>query len=275
MWSNPPLPWYVYPPAAVLLLLLLYVLLLWFERANVWIPSRTMFATPDQEGLPYEEIIFESGGHRLVGWYIPAEEPVASLLFCHGNAGNISYRLDSLRQFRSICLNVFLFDYRGYGRSEGRVTEAGTYADAQAAWNWLCQRDPNQPRIIFGRSMGAAVAAELATRNSAQALIFESGFMSIPELGQERFPFLPVKLLGRIKYDSLSKIGSIHMPILVIHSLEDELVPIRHGRAIFAAAPEPKEFITIHGGHVEAHFLSEKSYLEALSRFIQEYVVPN
>jgi fermentation-respiration switch protein FrsA (DUF1100 family) len=251
----------------------LYGFLRWFERANVWRPSRAMVATPTDAGLPYEEVyVVTPDGVRIHGWYVPSTQPVAALLFCHGNGGNISWRNDSLRQFHSLGLSTFLFDYRGYGQSEGRLSEEGTYVDAQTAYTWLRQREPGLPLVLFGRSMGAAIAVDLATHVSADALIFESGFLSIRRIGEELFPWLPVRLFNTIHYDNLAKISQVTMPVLVIHSPDDDIVPYPHGQAIYEAANEPKAFFPLQGGHNEGHFITEKDYLAALDSFLAEYV---
>ncbi len=257
----------------VVTLVLLVLFFRWFERANVWAPSRTFYATPEVVNLEYEEVFFETDdGVRLHGWHIPCATPVASLLFCHGNGGNLSYRTESLRQFHSLNLSVFIFDYRGYGKSAGRLSEEGTYRDAQAAYEWLARREPNLPTIVFGRSLGAAIAVDLATKVPAGALICESGFTSVPDVGEELFPILPVRKLGTIQYDALSKIESVKMPILVIHSQGDELIPCHHGQKLFERAPEPKKFLMIQGGHNDGYVFSESRYLTEIQAFLTQYI---
>jgi hypothetical protein len=230
-------------------------------------------STPDEIGLEYQNVWFEAqDGVKLHGWFLPHENAKASLLFCHGNAGNIGWRLESLRQFHSLEINVFIFDYRGYGKSEGWLSEKGTYLDGQAAYDWLKQKTPDKPLILFGRSMGTAIATDIAVHNPAAALIFESGFTSITDMGKELFPFLPVSLINSIQYNSLSKIADIDMPILVIHSKEDDIVPFHQGKAIYEKAQQPKEFYTMNGTHNEGHFDSEEPYLKRLGQFIEGYV---
>jgi len=256
-----------------LILAALYLFFRWFERSNIWMPRRYFAATPDVVGLTYEDVSLQTAdGPRLHGWYLPHEEAAASLLFCHGNAGNVSHRTESLRQLHSLGLNILIFDYRGYGRSDGRPSEEGTYLDALAAYEWLQGRGPELPIILFGRSLGAAVAIDLAARGKGAALIAESGFTSVPELGQELFPILPVKWLVRTRYDSLAKMPQVKIPVLVIHSREDEIVPFHHGEALFEAAPGLKQFLEIHGGHNDGYILSEPEYLRGIQAFLDFYI---
>lgn len=256
------------------LCILIYLVLRWFERSNIWMPTRTFYGTPEVVDLPYEDVYFDTvDGVRLNGWYVPSEKPVAAMLFCHGNGGNISYRTESLRQFNQLRLNVFLFDYRGYGKSHGWLTEEGTYRDAMAAYQWLKKKDPDFPIILFGRSLGANIAATLATNVEAAALIYESGFNSIQDMGAELFPYLPIRWIAKYKYNGLQKIKNVKMPILVIHSPEDEIVPYNHGKKLFEAAPEPKRFMDISGSHNDGFIASEEAYLRGIHDFIEEMIV--
>ena len=211
-------------------------------------------ADPSSLGLEFEEIYFATAdGVQLNGWLVPAPGSFSTsrgtLLFFHGNAGNIGHRLDSIRLFTEMGLDVFIFDYRGYGRSSGRPSEQGTYEDGLAAWHWLTrERGVAQQRIVlFGRSLGGAVAVDLATRVEAAGLIMESSFTSVPDRGAELYPYLPVRLLSRFRYDNLEKIGRVNMPLLLVHSRDDEIIPFRHGRRLFVAAREPKGFLEITG----------------------------
>jgi len=248
--------------------ILLYIFFRWFERINVWMPTREWIATPEIVDLNYEDVFFDSAdGIRLHGWHIPCEAARAALLFCHGNGGNIGHRTESLRQLHSLGVHIFIFDYRGYGQSEGRLSEAGTYADALAAYEWLLAKHPEAPIILFGRSLGANIAADLALKAKAAALIFESGFTSVEEVGQETFPFLPIHLLHTIDYDALSKIPRIQSPILFIHSPDDEIIPFHHHQKLFDAATATKERLIIHGGHNDGFILSEAEYLRGISSF--------
>ncbi len=244
-----------------------------FQDRLLYMPSGDMLVTPAQAGLAFEDVDFiATDGIRLHGWYIPAQEARATLLFCHGNAGNISHRLESILIFHRLGLNVFIFDYRGYGKSSGRPDEQGTTLDAEAAWQWLEQEkrlDPAQ-LIIFGRSLGGAIAAELARTQPAGALILESSFTSYAAIGRAHYPWLPVGRIAKYRYATIEKVRSLAMPVLIVHSPEDEIVPFSHGRELFAACPEPKYFLEIGGGHNDGFLLSEHRYVEGLERFFRD-----
>ncbi|HTL59076.1 MAG TPA: alpha/beta hydrolase [Candidatus Limnocylindrales bacterium] len=233
----------------------LVVILRWFEHSQVFHPDRTLVATGAELGRPFEDFYTETDdGVRLNGWFFPAEtnSPRASLviLVCHGNAGNISHRLELCRVLLSAGVNVLVFDYRGYGRSRGRPSEEGTYRDAQAAYGWLQHRGFHANQIIaFGESLGGAVATELTLRQQLGGLILENTFTSIADIGAELYPWLPVRRLASIRYDTCSKLPRINVPVLVMHSRGDELIAFRHCEKNFSAAREPKLFCEIGGGH--------------------------
>jgi fermentation-respiration switch protein FrsA (DUF1100 family) len=215
---------------------------------------------------------------RLHAWYLPPLGPSApegeraALVFCHGNAGDIADRLDSIPDLHAAGLAVLLFDYRGYGQSEGKPTEAGTYADAIAAYDWLAnEADPRPDRIlVYGESLGGAVAIELAQRRRVDALVVESAFASLGRMGAELYPWLPARLLARGRYDNAAKIGALACPLLLIHSPDDEIVPFAHGRALFEAATEPKEFLTTAGGHNDGGFRLEEAWREQVIAFLRQ-----
>lgn len=232
-------------------------------------PGRDLVATPENIGLSYQDVeIVTEDDVKLHGWFIPSHDAKATLLFFHGNAGNISHRLESIDIFNRLGLNVFIIDYRGYGQSEGKITEKGTYRDAEAAWNYLKQTRGDLPIIIFGRSLGAAVAAWLASKHTPAALIVESGFTSVPSMAQRIYPFLPVRWLAHFKYDTKKYVKNISCPVMVAHSKEDEIIPYVEGREIFDAAPEPKQFLEMHGGHNDGFITSGTAYLDGLRSFI-------
>jgi fermentation-respiration switch protein FrsA (DUF1100 family) len=234
-------------------------------------------ATPADIGLPFETVrLTTTDGIRLHGWFIPAVTPRGTLLFSHGNAGNVSHRLDSVRLFHSLNLNVLIYDYRGYGESEGKPSEEGTYRDVQAAWNYLrghCSMAP-EAIIIFGRSLGAAVAADLASQVSAAGVILESAFTSIPDMAASLYPWMPVRLLVRFHYDNLAKIRRITSPLLVAHSREDEIIPYAQGVRLFAQASEPKQFLELHGGHSDGYQVSRKLYTTTMRQFLDDILPP-
>jgi uncharacterized protein len=241
----------------VLACLLIMLMLRWFEHAQVFHPDPVLTATGAELGRPFDDVQFKgSDGIGLNGWFFPAQtnSPRARLavLLCHGNAGNIGHRLDTCAALLATGANVLVFDYRGYGRSQGHPSEEGTYLDAQAAYQWLRQRGFAGTNIIaFGESLGGAVAAEVAAREPVGGLVLQSTFTSIPDIGAELFPWLPVRWLGKIRYDTHSKLPRLRIPVLVMHSRVDDLIPFRHGQRNFAAANEPKLFWEISGGHNE------------------------
>ncbi|MFN3476546.1 MAG: alpha/beta hydrolase [Candidatus Methylomirabilales bacterium] len=245
------------------------------EKRLIFYPERTIWTTPADRGLSYEDVFFHtSDGVRLNGWFVPGDRRGVALLWFHGNAGNIADRVENIALFHDrLGIHIFIFDYRGYGRSEGSVSEEGTYRDAEAALAYLRSRRDIDPAkiILFGRSLGAAVAVELAAKMPCAGLILESPFTSVKEMADLAFPFFPVGLFFRTKYDTLSKIKQIKIPVLVLHGDRDEIVPFSMGRRIFEAANEPKTFFTIKGaGHNDTYQRGGRAYLQALDRFIKE-----
>jgi len=230
----------------------------WFERRQVYHPSKTLGLKPADLNWPFDDISFGTAdGVRLNGWFFPCLGPSRwsnwTVLICHGNAGNVSHRLKWYSILLDLGLNVFAFDYRGYGRSEGTPSEAGTYHDADAALDWLRQnRRPPRQVIALGESLGGAIAAELAIREpSLGGIILQSTFTSVADLGVELFPWLPVRWLNTIKYDTVAKLPLIQPPMMVMHSRGDRLIRFRHAERNYAAARSPKLFWEISGDHNE------------------------
>jgi fermentation-respiration switch protein FrsA (DUF1100 family) len=248
-------------------------MLRWFEHSQVYHPDRVLTATGAELSRPFEDVFFKaSDGVALNGWFFPASTNShrrhLAVLVCHGNAGNISHRLDTCIALLSTGVSVLVFDYRGYGRSEGRPGEEGTYRDAQAAYAWLRQKGFAGKNIIaFGESLGGGVAAELAVREPIGGLVLQSTFTSIPDMGAELFPWLPVRWLATIHYDTRSKLPRLHVPVLVMHSPVDELVKLHHGKANFAAANEPKLFWELRGDHNNP-LADPKHFIAGLERFL-------
>jgi len=237
-------------------LVLLFVMFFrWFEHKNVYHPTRSFDARAEELGRPFEEVEFKTtDGLTLHGWFfpsnLPSNGPGAAILFCHGNGGNISHRLPVYQLLMETGASVFTFDYRGYGRSEGRPGEAGTYLDAEAALEWLLSRGfPTTNVVAFGESLGGGIASELATRQPIGGLALQSTFTSIPDVGAELFWWLPVRLLSSIDYDTHGKLPDIQAPVVVMHSREDRLVPFTHAEKNFAAASEPKWLVELGGDH--------------------------
>ncbi len=260
--------------------------------AGDWSPEdRALEADPTFEAAPegrlapqVESAHFEAeDGVALHGWlsrpmrasegvWEPAEVPGDQvLLFFHGNAGNITHRYEILVQLAQLPLSVFLIDYRGYGKSAGSPNEAGLYRDAEAAWNVLTERFGYRPDqiILYGESLGGGVASELATRKQAGGLILQSTFTSIPDMAGQLFPFAP-RMLVRTKMASLDKVAEVDMPVLVIHSPIDEVVPFEMGEELYQAAWEPKRFHKLPPiGHNEAYFAGGPPLLEAIGSFLE------
>jgi uncharacterized protein len=245
----------------------------WFEHRQIYVPSKKIQGNPADLRRPFEEVFFKAGdGVRLHGWFFPADaaSPRRDLvvLLLHGNAGNVSHRLPFYQAWLGLGVNVFAFDYRGYGRSEGKPHEAGTYLDAQAAHAWLRKRGFAATNIIaYGESLGGGVASELAVRETLGGLVLQSSFTSVPDLGAELFPWLPVRTLGRIRYDTRAKLPHIRVPVLVMHSRADSLIPFHHAERNFAAANEPKLLCEITGDHNDAAG-NPAEFAAALEKFL-------
>ena len=236
------------------------------------VPGRELEATPDQSGMEYEDVWLQTeDGVDIHGWFIQGETSRV-LLFFHGNAGNISHRLFSIRQFLNLGLSVFIIDYRGYGQSGGRVTEQGLYRDADAAWRYLTEERgiDGDEIVIFGRSLGGSVAANLAARFEPQALILESTFTSVPDAAQDIYPWLPARWLSRLRHATSEYVRDVQSPVLVVHSRDDEIIPYHHGEGVFDAANEPRTMLTLRGGHNEAIASDEANYLSGLRRFLTD-----
>lgn len=250
------------------------VLLFVLQSRLVYLPLRTITATPASLRLAYEDVTFEAGdGVKLSGWFVTAEQSRGVVLFCHGNAGNISHRLESIEIFHRLGLSVFIFDYRGYGESEGKPGENGTYLDAEASWRWLVENQGISPDsiIIFGRSLGGAIAAWLAKEHPPKALILESAFTSIRDMGADLYPWIPIRFISRFHYTTVVYLKEITSPVLVIHSPQDDIIPYSHGQRLFETANEPKEFFKISGSHNEGFLLTGKRYEKGLDSFISRY----
>jgi len=252
------------------------VLVDFFQSRLIYFPSRGYPYTPKDVGLPFESVSLQTAdGVRLSAWYVPSANAKRSVIFCHGNAGNISDRLVQAKLLVGLGHNVFLFDYRGYGDSEGHPTEQGTYLDAEAAWSFLTRTKAQPPEtvVLFGESLGGAVAIELASRHSPGALIVESTFTSFVDIAKLHYPLLPVGFLLRYRYDSLSKVPTLACPKLFIHSTDDQLVPIANARRLFAAAAPPKEFLETPGEHNTGGFTYSPEFTSQVGTFLTAALV--
>lgn len=227
-------------------------------------------------GLPLEDVSFRAAdGTELFGWYVESGATPAVLLWCHGNAGNIINRLDNLAWLHRLGLSVFLFDYRGYGRSRGAPSEEGLYQDALAAYAYLSQVRRLRPEriVLFGRSLGAAVAGEVASRKPAAGLILESSFPSIEALARAHYFGLPAHWLLHARFRLAERLRHISAPILVIHGDRDTIVPLEMGKQVFEAAKDPKSFYLVTGAdHNDLYQVGGRPYFERLKRFIEGVV---
>ncbi len=246
------------------------VVTLLFEEKLIYFPSNDFERSPGMLGITHEErALVASDGVSLHGWYLPAPRgraPVDTVLMCHGNSGNISHRLDrAVLMQKRLRVDLLLFDYRGFGRSEGSPSEEGTYRDALAAYRYLTDERRVAPEKLFllGESLGAAVALELAVRVPAAALVLEAPFASLAAMAKVVYPFLPASWV-RTRYDNLSKISRVRLPLLVVHGTRDDTVPFEQGEELFAAAPEPKRFLAVEGGgHADSYLTGGDRYWNA------------
>jgi hypothetical protein len=240
-------------------------------------PRQEVTYTPDELGLDFEDVVFQSAdGLKLNGWYVPANNSNLTILFCHGNGGNMMHCLDSINIFYNLRLNCFIFDYRGYGKSEGEPSEEGTYLDARAAYDWLVNVKKSSPNniIIFGRSIGGSIAAQLASKVAAKSLIIESTFTSYADMGKKFYPYMPVRWFAKFKYSTIDYIKDVHCPVMIIHSRSDELVPFEFGLELYESSNEPNEFVEINGSHNDGFLVSSERYKKAWLnwlKFLEEY----
>lgn len=246
--------------------------LFFMQSKFLYSPVREVSRTPGELGLDFEKAVFKtSDGLWLNGWHIPAENDQPTILFCHGNGGNMMHRLDSINIFYKMGLNCFIFDYRGYGTSQGRPSEEGTYLDAAAAYGWLTRQKNIAPDdiIIFGRSLGGSIAAQLAGRVKAKALIIESAFTSYVDIGKRFYPYMPVRWFARFSYRTIDYIRQVHCPVMIIQSRNDEVVPFEFGLELYEAANEPKQFVEILGDHNDGFLVSGEIYNKAWAGWLK------
>ena len=252
------------------------VFLLLFENKIIFHPSRYPegFWEPVSVGVPAQDIYFTSeDGIKLHGWFIPDPNAVATLLWFHGNAGNLSHRLNNIQRLAPLSLNIFIFDYRGYGRSEGEPNEQGIYKDSKAAYNTVVGLNTVtvDTLFLFGRSLGGICAVETALDHPARGLILESVFTSASDMSRQVFPLIPLGWAIRSKLDAIGKVPHLTLPKLFLHGTRDEVVPYDLGRKLFDSAVEPKTFYPIEGaGHNDTYILGGRDYFNALSLFITE-----
>jgi alpha-beta hydrolase superfamily lysophospholipase len=222
--------------------------------------------------IPFEDVYLETeNGVKLHGWFVPANNAKYTILFCHGNGGCLAHRVETIELFHNLGVNVFIFDYRGYGKSRGHITEKGLFNDADSAWNYLTnvKKLKREDIIVVGRSLGGALAAYLAEKYTPAGLILESAFISIPEAGHDFYPWLPVRTLCKYKFPTAEFLKKAKCPVLVIASPDDEIVKFRHGKQLAATAPALKEFVELSGTHDECYFECREKYTAALRNFMK------
>lgn len=246
----------------------------WFIENQVFFPDKTIEQTPAEIGLPFEDVWFNSSdGVGLHGWLVPVSPATHIFLFCHGNAGNISHRLDNIRLLRQMGIAVFIFDYRGYGRSQGRISEKGFYLDSEAAHQvarkWSEQHGAKL--VIFGRSLGGIAAVHLGANGAGDGLILESTFTNMGAMARAHYPLPFAERWLEDRLNAAGEIGRVKAPILFIHGDKDRVVPIRLGRKLHDAAPHPKEFYRIRGaGHNDTYLVGGKEYFKQIQTFLDK-----
>jgi len=243
----------------------------YLESVTVFHPSHELSATPSQRGLDFENVTLRTKDHYLInGWLMKHPRAASTMLYFHGNAGNIADRLDKISVFYNLGLNVFIIDYRGYGKSQGKPSEHGIYEDALAAYDYLAARpDIARDKIwAYGASLGGAVAVDLSTKRHLACLIIDSSFSSAADMGKTIYPLIPSFFL-QTKMDSSAKIKNITIPKLFFHSPEDRVVPIRLGRKLYEAAPSPKKFIETSGGHNDNHVVTQEIWIQGIREFLK------
>ena len=247
-----------------------------FHERLIFYPSTTMAGTPEALHLPYEDVrITMADGTSIHGWHIPAGEgPLLdrnfTMLLFHGNAGNISHRLNYIDIFNALGLHVLIIDYRGYGLSSGKPSVKGTEEDALAVWNWLIAVKGARAEniVLHGHSLGGGVAGWLAGQARPGGLILEGTFPSLADAGKAAYPFLPVKILLKDVYTTGKTLHGKDIPALFMHSPDDQVIPYALGRALYESYSGPKTFLELTGGHSDAFFLSGEHALSGVKNFL-------
>lgn len=242
-----------------------------YEKWGIYYPSKSITYTPKDIGLHYQDVFFKTSDDVVLNaWFIPAENRL-TVLFLHGNAGNLSNRVEIINLLNNLKVNVFIVDWRGYGKSKGTPHEQGLYQDALGAYNYLVKEKNIRPDsiVVYGKSLGAVVAVDLASKVEVKGLIFDSGFTCARDLVRRFYPYFPAQYFLKVKYDSLAKISKISCPKLIIHSEDDEIIPFKLGKRIFEAATLPKQFMQLKGGHNEAIFFDVDKFSSQLEAFLK------
>ncbi|AFY71143.1 alpha/beta hydrolase fold protein [Thalassoporum mexicanum PCC 7367] len=268
---------------ALRVIVLAYVglsVLLYFNQSRmVYFPREEQSDSPESLGLGYQQVeLVTEDEVKLSGWYIPANANDfmgrAVVLFCHGNGGNISNRLDYIAIFNRLGFSTLMVNYRGYGESDGKPSEEGTYMDMETAWKYLTEERliPPERILVYGESLGGGVASHIAKKYRPGGLILASTFTRLNDRAAELYPFIPIRLLSKFSYNNIDRLPEIDSPVLVIHSSDDRVIPFHHGQALYAAANEPKEFTEISGDHNAGFLDSAPTYTQAIDQFVREYM---
>lgn len=250
--------------------LLLYIL----QDKFIYLPGNEIFRTPKDEGMEYEDLDFYTkDGVFIHAWFIPNGNKDKVVLFCHGNAGSLSNRIDTIKMIYDLGFSVFIFDYRGYGISEGKTSEAGTSMDAEAALMYLLdeKKIPEERIIVWGRSLGGAIAAKLAGKRKIAACVLESSFTSIPDMAKWRFKIFPSRLLAKYSYSTIDYVKEIDAPLFIVHSEDDEIIPYWMGKQIFSESNKSKMFLKLKGDHNNTYFDSVDEYQAGLNEFFDKF----
>lgn len=246
------------------------VLFILLEQKSLYHPYKEIPETPKNLRINFEEINFKTtDGQLLNGWFVPAKAAKVTVLYCHGNAGNMYHRLRKVKFFYEMGVNFFIFDYRGYGKSAGKPTEKGLYKDAQAAYDYLVSRnDVDRNKIIvYGKSLGGPVAANLCLNRQVSALILEGSFASVVLRAQQLYPLLPMRFLITQKYDTMAKVKNLRIPKLIAHGRQDEVISFHHGETLYKSAAEPKQFLPFEGAHNDDVFVTSADFKVELEQF--------
>lgn len=247
-----------------------------FEGSFIYFPTKYPAGRWETSALgfePQDVWLTASDGVRVHGWFLASDSAGVTLLYFHGNGGNITDRIEKLALLQEMGADIFIVDYRGYGRSEGSPGERGLYRDADAAFNYLTKERsiPASSIVVYGASLGGAVAVDIASRKPVGGVILESTFTSARAMALKTLPIIPPVLYLRTRFDSIGKIGRINAPLLMIHGSDDTTVPISMGRQVFAAAHQPKRFVEIpRAGHNDISWIAPEEYLRAIGGFLEE-----
>ena len=244
-----------------------------FQSKLVFIPTVGQpERTPASIGLEFQDLTLKSENEKIHAWFVPAKENKGTILFCHGNAGNLGHRMSTIRTWNDLGWNIMIFDYRGYGISTGKPSEKGCYEDVRAAYLWLKENDHlKKPLIVHGRSLGGGIASWAAGEFSADALILESTFTSIPDMGAHYYPFLPIAMISNIDFPTKERLPNLDIPLLIIHGEKDQIIPYKMGKEM--AQKNSADFIDLQGDH-NSGFDVSPAYIPGLKAFVDKLIVP-